>query len=117
MGISYDDFIHQTYRINVLDEFPGSAGKGDLFPIEEARLRVGAILQHLYGLEDVPVILLGHKVAGVFGVKRRFLETEIVDGRTFAVFPHPSGVSHYWNDKDNVQRASCFIRKLLNLGT
>ncbi len=93
--------------INLLKRFPGKAdAKGDLFPIERARraarrTRLGA---------GRTVLLAGGNVARAFGVTRfeLFAWFELC-GTLVAVVPHPSGISHWWNDPSNVRRARrCF---------
>jgi hypothetical protein len=60
------------------------------------------------------VLLLGRGVATAFGQARRpILQWFDLRGARAAVFPHPSGISHWWNDPRNVARARRFLRALL----
>lgn len=79
---------------NVLERFPGKAGKGDAFPSRPARSAAVAILPQL---EGASVVVLGLGVARALGLRARLLQSERAHGATFLVFPHPSGVSTWWN--------------------
>ena len=60
------------------------------------------------------VVLLGHRVAVAFGHDHAEFLTIVKlcsQYATFAlIFPHPSGRSHWWNDKDNWNRSSAVLR-------
>jgi len=98
--------------VNLLRRFPGSAGpKGDLFPIEEARRAARRLAGRMRARRAT--LLLGGNVARAFGVGGTdFLEWTEVRGARACVFPHPSGISHWWNDPRNVRRARRFLRRL-----
>lgn len=88
----------------MLDAFPGKEGRGDAFPMREARARVDSLVPKLAG--NV-VVLLGKRVAAAFGMKRpKYLERVKHRGLDVVVLPHPSGVNRWWNDARNVHRAS-----------
>jgi hypothetical protein len=60
------------------------------------------------------VLLLGRKVAAAFGLAGVPLLGEArhfdhLDCR-WVVYPHPSGVSHFWNDAANLERARRVLR-------
>lgn len=123
-GLSgYDELTAVFAVANLLPEFPGKDGKGDRWPIVEARSRAAAMLPTL--LEFDRVLLLGRHVAEAFGVPARrkdFLEWFVLDAEPragedvtwAAVFPHPSGVSHWWNDPGNLAAAEGFLRRLVD---
>src|SRR5262249_10932860 len=97
---------------NLLDHYPGRGGpKGDAFDRTAARTSFLDIMMDA-GRDDAAMVLLGWNVARVAGVPRRIGYYQWTYGR-WAVFPHPSGVSHYWNDPDNVRRARRFMRALV----
>lgn len=109
-GVEEADFLEAFDRVNLIPTFPGKAGKGDAFCIEEAR-RSALIVRHM---QPRQVILLGDNVRRAF---------DVVDGaplfRWFrlgphraAIAPHPSGVSRWWNEQENEIRARNFWRGL-----
>src|SRR6266699_602985 len=85
---------------NVLDEYPGKAGKkGDKFPIALARERASMIAQELAG-SNRRVVLLGRGVCRAFdrGDLEPFAwQRESFWGFWVAMIPHPSGVNLFWN--------------------
>ena len=82
---------------------------GDVFPLAEARLAASMLDLTKYAC----VILLGRGVAKAVGVKVGLLETETRGSCRLLVFPHPSGVSHFWNEPANLRRASAALRAAL----
>lgn len=113
-GLSVPEFMMLFDRINLIYRFPGKAGKGDHFPIHVARRR--AIWMMMQGrLSQGPVILLGQKVADVFRFRCDPVMTMIkspVAPHGMAMFPHPSGVSRWWNEPRNVADARRCWRRL-----
>jgi uracil-DNA glycosylase len=108
--------LHDHARVvNLLDKFPGKAGKGDAFPIAQARFRAGRM--RFGGARTV--IFVGKNVARAFGVNRTaaFFEHFIFwkGGRSFHAWlsPHPSGANHWWNDPANVEKARNFWSTVL----
>jgi len=116
-------------RRNVLGTWPGSKRRapkhrkaagytkhesaGDLFPLNDARLEALRIDLTDYAL----VIMLGLNVARSFHVKPELLHREVLrptpgsrNGTLVLVFPHPSGVSHFWNNPERVSRAEMSLR-------
>lgn len=95
-GLDLADFLDLFDRINLLADFPGRAGdKGDLFPMP----RGARAAELLAGLAGRLVILVGMAVAAAFGVTPepvlRWRRARPLPA--FAIAPHPSGVSHWWN--------------------
>jgi hypothetical protein len=106
------DVLALVDAVNLLDSYPGSAGKGDRFPIREAP-RAAAGLD----LSGRPLALLaGLGVARAFGLRVSLLEWTQVRGTPALVVPHPSGVSRWWNSRANAERARAALRAAL-LGT
>jgi uracil-DNA glycosylase len=92
---------------NLLQAFPGKAGKGDRFPMAEAR--AAATKMRLRGT----VLFAGKKVAAAFGCSSAmYFEWRRRGGFRYAVVPHPSGVNRWWNDPSNRERARAFFRDL-----
>mmetsp|Transcript_103173 Transcript_103173/g.300900 ORF Transcript_103173/g.300900 Transcript_103173/m.300900 type:complete len:243 (+) Transcript_103173:58-786(+) len=112
-------------RANLLSWYPGlkersakhsvAAGyglhqsDGDVFPMADARKAAGTVDLDRYAC----VLLLGSGVARAFGVKAGLLEAERRGGCRLIAFPHPSGVSHFWNEPANVQRAAKVLKSSL----
>lgn len=64
------------------------------------------------------MIACGHNVYRAFlkdgrGRSEFYRGTPKANGHIWC-FPHPSGASQYWNDPANVDRASQFLRRLLD---
>lgn len=105
---------------NLLSEYPGRKrdGKGDLFPIKEARAAADREMERWR--EADMIVFAGREVARAFGLAAAapWFEWEILgleDGYVVevAVFPHPSGASRFWNDAANRDAAAAFLRELI----
>lgn len=59
------------------------------------------------------VVLLGQRVAAAFEHRGEPFVWDEAGGVRWALVPHPSGLSHFWNDTANVRRAERFLRRLL----
>ncbi len=99
-----------TFR-NVLDYYPGpnEDGKGDAFPMDEARERARELMDDWHWGDTA--VLAGHNVAHAFGVPRRFPYfkwLELVGGVQCVVVPHPSRLNRFWNNAACITRASHF---------
>jgi hypothetical protein len=106
-GITRWRYLRAFERTNLLPSWPGKAGKGDAFPMAEAK-RLAA---------ETPtagrtILLCGRRVATAFGVSAPFLACERRGGATFWVLPHPSGLNRWWNDPENKRRAGDLVRDL-----
>jgi hypothetical protein len=103
-------------RKNLLQEWPGSEGKGSAFPMA---LAVPAAMK-LWSRTPlrVPMLFVGTRVAAAFGLRDRaeyeFLWWREYRGRRVAVMPHPSGIVLWWNDPANVEAAGEFFRELVS---
>lgn len=114
-GISYDEYLRVTDRVNLLRKWPGRApgGKGDLFPIAEAQL---AAMQ--LDIRGRVVVMVGKGVARAFSVHTRaplawFTLEDRISTRMAWMY-HPSGVNRWYNDPENVAATSRFLRAALN---
>ena len=85
---------------------------GDRFDLAQARDNWYTLMAEvLVNREFDVVLLLGRNVARAARADYLgFLEWDWWGFFHVAVFPHPSGTSHYWNDPANVERASEFLR-------
>jgi len=110
-GCTWREYITQTERLNVLPYHPGRRGKGDLFPLGQAREAAAMIKPRLKGRR---VLFIGKATATVFGVKAAPCEWEVYveDGLAFqfAILPHLSGINRWWNRPGNQQLARAFMR-------
>lgn len=112
-GISLDEFLARTERVNLLDRYPGKSGKGDAFPMDEARRAAARLMFRLMDggiyAPVQPVVLLGGNVAGAFHVNRDlFIWGQCYSHPLVAVAPHPSGISRWWNSPENIKTAKTF---------
>jgi hypothetical protein len=103
---------------NILDYWPGSAGKGSKFPMGEAQkeLRLWKVDGEFLGRR---VILAGSRVAKAWGAPAgQILTWNKADAHcdAFAVLPHPSGVNRWWNDPQNRENAKFFLMEELKRG-
>ena len=112
-GCSWREYIQETERINVLGYWPGKAGKGDVFPIAEARaLAVGLLPK----LRRRKVLFVGKATARVFGCEAPPCQWDDHYNQhgwafAFAIIPHLSGVNRWWNDPNHHAQAEAFMRE------
>lgn len=114
LGLGLGELLSAVEPVNLIGRFPGgrASGKGDAFPMDQARRAAKRLRPRLRGRL---VLMAGRAVARAFGVRAEFFE--LVDtglGFDAVVVPHPSGVSHWWNRKENRRRAKRAFRKLLS---
>ena len=64
-GISFDEYLERTERMNLFDEWPGKNGKGDAWDPVEARRRAEDLR---FGLIGWRVLFVGRNVAAAFGL-------------------------------------------------
>lgn len=116
------DFRELLDLRNLLDRWPGytsgNGGKkpdgrrrhgGDHFPWAEARAAAHLVWGQLSSFQ--PVLFAGRQVAKAFGVYDwPHLELRWHNGRVCAIIPHPSPVSHWWNQPMNTRKAAEFLR-------
>ena len=107
-GVSTLAYLRAFERRNLLPAWPGKSGKGDAFPMEEARAAAAGM-----DVRGRTVVCCGRKVAGAFGVRAGFLSETEKDGAAFVVLPHPSGVNRWWNSRSNRRRARRLLRRLI----
>mmetsp|Transcript_13194 Transcript_13194/g.31491 ORF Transcript_13194/g.31491 Transcript_13194/m.31491 type:complete len:236 (+) Transcript_13194:83-790(+) len=126
-GLSVQQLWQQFDRANLLSSYPGMKGRswkhdvskgyklhtsdGDVFPIKQAKKAAAKIDLSKYH----SVLLLGNSVARAFGVSTALLHVQRMGQTRMMVFPHPSGVSHYWNDKPNVIKAARALKAELRI--
>lgn len=97
-------------RVNLLKKFPGKQGKGDAFPMDEAR---ASAARFEFADDECCGLLVGKRVAAAFGLRADYFMWCIrPDGRVVCAVPHPSGINRWWNDSSNMDRARQFFREL-----
>lgn len=112
-GLQGGQFWRAFEAVNLLDRWPGpAAGAGDRFPLAEARLAARELRRHLEGRR---VLLLGPEVCTALGAEPPPLlvwrpGVPAVPASSWAVFPHPSGVSHFWNSAADALDAARFLQ-------
>ena len=108
-GVSFEQFLGCSDRINMFDEWMGKKGKGDLWDGKLAKERAVELLPLL---QDRVVFFVGRNVADAFGQKIPWLkwqESEVAS--KIAVIPHPSGIVLWWNKKENRTAAKVFMKE------
>lgn len=114
--IPHKDFLARCDAVNLIDGWTGKAksGKGDAVDIKA--LRAGSAKVPIAGRR---VLCLGRAVARAFGAPARLpyfqrFSAKAGDADADAwLFPHPSGVSRFWNDAANQARAREFLRAFI----
>jgi len=104
-GMTHDEFLRTFKCKNLLDEYPGSKGKGDSFDALKARER--AIYELMKWKERDVIILCGRKVASAFRREEPYCEWT---GR-IVVIPHPSGANYLWNDPNTGEKVARVLRE------
>lgn len=108
------DLFHSVFKcVNLLDEYPGRAGKkGDKFPMqkaEEAALKLAPTIP-----PRTRVVCVGKKVAEAFGIDTKSRQPFIWfphGDAEFSWMPHPSGVNLFYNNPNNVFTAKVFLAR------
>lgn len=100
------DYLRDLDRVNTLTHFPGRSGKGDAFPLSEARPAAARLEQEL-SLGTRLVIYVGKANAQCYGwsLPAPFTPVPQPSGGEWAWLPHTSGVVPFWNDPANRARA------------
>lgn len=108
-GVTHDELFQRFRLRNLLDYFPGmSNGKRATFPAQVARAAADAFL-----VDEDTILLLGKRLAMAFRVKADYLEWIEMDGKRYAVVPHPSGLNRWYNSEENRQAVRVFFEKLM----
>ena len=113
-GLSLEDYFKKYERTNLLRDFPGATpGGGDRWPLQEARAAARALVPSLKGRR---VLFIGRNVSRAFmyggGFEYFHLYYQEEDDFTFAIVPHTSGVSRFYNDPVNVASAQKFLSSI-----
>lgn len=114
-GMSHEEFLSAFERKNLVGIYPGRDGKGDRFPMKEAVDAANEIILHDFR-GGRRIVLLGRTVATAFVGTEILSQFRLLQwhgdlinhGFQVALCPHPSGVSLWWNEPENVQAARAF---------
>jgi len=107
LGLTPTAYQRLFHWQNLLDSFPGKAGKGDAFPLAAA-----CVVAMTFPLAPV-TLLLGQRVAQAFHLPPVYFQWHAVRGCQVAVIPHPSGINHWWNTPAHRETFTRFMRALL----
>src|ERR1043166_3212165 len=109
-GMSYDQLI-ACRRKHLNTQYSGERGKGDTFDHAKGSINAADVLLD-WRVERI--VLLGKNVARCFGLRDLpFLAEISIYGRRFLIFPHPSGVNRWWNERRNERRARQLLQRFL----
>jgi uracil-DNA glycosylase len=109
-GISYDELI-ACRRKHLNGHYNGKRPKGDAFDHAKGNVNAADVLLD-WRVERI--VLLGKNVARCFGFRDLpFLAEISLYGRRFLIFPHPSRVNRWWNERRNEQRARQLLQRFL----
>jgi hypothetical protein len=103
IGLSEEEMARRFRWENLLDAWPGyGPNGGSAFPMDAARIRAYFLREEKY--PGSRFILLGRRVADAFWFKQPWF----VWSNDLTVAPHPSGLSRWWNDPENLAAAKTF---------
>lgn len=115
-GLKFPVQYARTFELrNVLDFYPGRSphGKGDAFPLVDARMAADELVRELSGRT---VVMLGQGVARAFRIPGLpFLNWHVERGIVWGLMPHPSPIVRWWNIEENVERAREFLGRAAEL--
>ena len=107
-GMSYDELI-ACRRRHLNTHYGAKGGKG----LDHAKGKINAA-DVLMDWRVERIVLLGKNVARCFGFRDLpFLAEISIYGRRFLIFPHPSGINRWWNERRNERRARQFLQRFL----
>ncbi len=109
-GMSYDELI-ACRRRHLNPQYSGKRGKGDEFDHTKGKINAADVLMD-WRVERI--VLLGKNVARCFGFRDLPFLAEIrIYGRRFMIFPHPSRVNRWWNERQSERRARELLQRFL----
>ena len=109
-GMSYDELI-ACRRKHLNTHHNGKRSKGDVFDRAKGNVNAADVLLD-WRVERI--VLLGKNVARCFGFRDvPFLAEIRIYGRRFLIFPHPSGINRWWNERRNERRARQLLQRFL----
>ena len=110
-GMSYDELIACRRKHLNTHYSGGSAPKATRFDHAKGNINAANVLMD-WRVERI--VLLGKNVARCFGFRDLpFLAEISIYGRRFLIFPHPSGINRWWNERRNERRARQLLHRFL----
>lgn len=111
MGLERWEYV-QLDRRNLLDYYPGKAGKGAKFPHGASREAVRK-LHESQALIGHNVLLVGKRLATAFGYEtQEMLTWHHCKAYNYAIVPHTSGINRWWNSPGNSADGAVFLRAI-----
>jgi hypothetical protein len=119
LEIQYYDGLDAAFDLRNLNPAPQpkrERGKGDVFDVMLAK-RSWQVMESMMTPGRL-VICAGRSVASIAGVGKlawfeHSWELNAHGAFEITVIPHPSGISHWWNDPQNVRRARAYLRAVI----
>ena len=111
LGVPHRELLRLVDVVNLLPRWPGKAGRGDRFPIAEARAAAAMLLA--VAPHD-RIVAVGANVARALDIDGEGLRTVSNGRRAFLVVPHPSGLNRWFNEPENVAEASRALRAFVS---
>lgn len=110
-GLTYEQYIDFFDRVNLLHVRQDTKEKGFEFDFESAQIEARQLVRGFK--RGQIVLLLGGRVTEAFGVHHEYFNEVKLNGARCYIVPHPSGVNRWWNDQDNVKKATAFMRGIV----
>jgi hypothetical protein len=109
-GMSYEELI-ACRRRHLNTHYSAKRGKDNAFDDAKGYVNAADVLLD-WRVERI--VLLGKNVARCFGFHDLPFLAEIrIYGRRFLLFPHPSSVNRWWNERRNERRARQLLQRFL----
>ena len=109
-GMSYDELI-ACRRKHLNTHYRGKRVNSNAFDHMKGNVNAANILLD-WRVERI--VLLGKNVARCFGFRDLpFLAEVRIYGRRFLIFPHPSSINRWWNERRNERRARQLLQQFL----
>lgn len=115
VGNSGDVLSFYFQLVNLIGAWPGKEGKkGDRFDLQLAQKRAWAIKGRLRTASPRSILLMGWNVGRAWGWPQYlgYLEWRSWRGHRICVFPHPSGINHWWNSELHTRLARDLLREV-----
>lgn len=113
-GWSLSDWFALWDTFNTIEEFPGRSGRGDNFPLGEAR-KWAAAHRAARGLLARTCVFVGKANAQCYFDRLPDPATLVrtMEGGTWAWVPHTSGLVQHWNDPQSKLAARSMFGEIL----
>lgn len=113
-GLTYEEYLERTERTNLFDAHQPT------WDAPAARLQAWSLVAMATAWDPWPgryIMLLGRRVAVAFGFEdARWMEPRGLS-TIWVALPHPSGRNRWYNDPENRDKLSAFLRVSLGRAT